>query len=162
ENDVLIGNPDAELKIVTYTDFQCEYCRDFHATLEKARAEYGDRVAVAYRMLPLSFDASAPAAAEAALCAHEQAAFSKYADALFLRQADWINNPNTAWFGSIARSLGLNGRDFLSCLETRAQAERISDAIVSAGEFGVMGAPSSFVGTTLLSGAVDYDTLKAA
>ncbi|MEI9966902.1 MAG: thioredoxin domain-containing protein [Candidatus Moraniibacteriota bacterium] len=160
-DDVVLGSRDAPLKIIVYSDYQCEYCNDFNKVINQVRKEYGDRVAVVYRDLPLSFHTAAPTAAMAALCANEQGAFEKYSDALYTRQREWEASTNTAWFTRLAQTLRLDGKRFVSCLSQNKYADKIQADLQSASEFGLGGAPSTFVGTTLLNGAVDYATLKA-
>jgi len=159
-NDIILGNPDAPVKIVLYTDFECQYCQDFHAHLKEALSEYGDKLSVTYRHLPLSFHKQAPLAALASQCAHAQNKFPVYGDMLFSEQGTWSKTLGTAWFSDAARKLGLNTKEFNACMTEKKFAEKIANDTFSAQEFGITGTPSAFINTTLLSGAVDYDTLK--
>ncbi|MCW1888369.1 MAG: DsbA family protein [Candidatus Moranbacteria bacterium] len=159
-NDITLGNPDAPVKIVVYTDFECQYCHDFHLHLKEVIKEYGDQVSVTYRHLPLSFHKQAPLAALASQCAHAQNKFPEYGDRLFAEQGTWGKTTGTTWFTNEARTLGLHTKDFNTCMTEKKYAEKIANDTFSAQEFGITGAPSTFVNTTLLSGAVDYDTLK--
>jgi protein-disulfide isomerase len=159
-NDITLGNPEAPVQVVVYTDFQCEFCKDFHQSLSKALVEYGDQIAVTYRHLPLSFHTQAPLAALASQCAHAQGAFAAYSDKLFEEQAVWGNSTGSAWFRNQAQVLKLNAKDFNTCMNSKTYAEKIAHDAFSAEEFALSGTPSTFVNTTLLSGAVDYATLK--
>jgi protein-disulfide isomerase len=159
-NDILLGNPDAKVKIVVYSDFECQYCKDFHAELTRALTEYGDQISVTYRHLPLSFHKQAPLAALASQCAYAQNKFPEYSDSLFTNQSTWSETTGTQWFNAEAKKLGLNQRTFAACMNKKTFAEKIANDAFSAQEFGITGTPSAFVNTTLLSGAVDYDTLK--
>ncbi len=159
-NDITLGNPEAPVQVVVYTDFQCEFCKDFHKNLSKALEEYGDQIAVTYRHLPLSFHTQAPLAALASQCAHAQGKFAPYSEKLFEEQDQWGNATGGAWFRTKASTLKLNTKDFNTCMNNKTYAEKIAHDAFSAEEFGIGGTPSTFVNTTLLSGAVDYGTLK--
>lgn len=159
-NDITLGNSDAPVKIVVYTDFECQYCREFHVHLKEIAKEYGDKVSVTYRHLPLSFHKQAPLAALASQCAHAQSKFPEYSESLFAEQGTWGKTTGTTWFTNQARTLGLNSKEFNACMTEKKYAEKIANDTFSAQEFGITGAPSTFINSTLLSGAVDYDTLK--
>nr|MBP6858387.1 thioredoxin domain-containing protein [Candidatus Paceibacterota bacterium] len=53
--DHILGNPDADVVIVEYSDPSCPYCKVFHPTMQKIIGEYGPtgKVAWVYRSFPL-------------------------------------------------------------------------------------------------------------
>ena len=53
--DHILGNPDAPIKIVEYSDTACPYCKTFTPTMEKIMDTYGvdGKVAWVYRHFPL-------------------------------------------------------------------------------------------------------------
>lgn len=85
--DHLRGDRDAELVMVEYSDFQCPFCQNFHATALQALSEYDGRVAWVYRHFPLdNIHPYARPAAEASECVAElggDEAFWKFADEVF-------------------------------------------------------------------------------
>lgn len=56
DKDHLLGNPEAPVKIVEFSDFECPYCQAFHDTMKQVMSEYGinGQVAWVYRHLPLT------------------------------------------------------------------------------------------------------------
>lgn len=84
EDDHLVGNPDAAVVIVEYSDYECPYCKIFHKTLEKIVTESNGNVAWIYRHWPIhqfSFDKLV-----AAECVDElegNDAFWEYSELLF-------------------------------------------------------------------------------
>ncbi|OGI21511.1 MAG: hypothetical protein A2808_00540 [Candidatus Moranbacteria bacterium RIFCSPHIGHO2_01_FULL_55_24] len=158
--DIVLGDQNAPLKVFVYTDFQCEYCKQFHKTLEDARKKHGKDVAFVYRHLPLSFHAQAENAAVAAQCAAEQGKFPEYANQLFARQNEWGNQSGQRWFTNAAWQLRLDGRRFEACLGEEKQQDKLRADALSAENYGISGTPSTFVGDTLLNGAVDAATLE--
>lgn len=94
----ILGNKNAKVTMVEWSDFQCPYCEQFFtATLGQIKKDYIDtgKIKVAFRQYPLPFHANAEKAAEASECAHEQGKFWAYHDILFQNQAAWENLPQT-------------------------------------------------------------------
>ncbi|HAA55458.1 MAG TPA: hypothetical protein DCE42_11925, partial [Myxococcales bacterium] len=77
------GNPNAPIKIVEFSDFQCPFCSRAVGTLKKLQKAYGDKVQIFFMNFPLSFHKDAHLASQAALAAGEQAKFWEYHDKLF-------------------------------------------------------------------------------
>jgi protein-disulfide isomerase len=72
----VLGNPDAPVTIVEFSDFQCPYSRKATATLRELLQKYKDRVRLAFRDFPLTqTHPRAQRAAEAARCATQQGQF---------------------------------------------------------------------------------------
>jgi len=53
--DHILGDPDADILIIEYSDFECEYCQEFQVTMNRIIEEYGknSRVAWVYRHFPI-------------------------------------------------------------------------------------------------------------
>ena len=69
-----IGNKEAPLTLVEFTDIECPFCRTFHVgTYQQIKQQYIDtgRVRFVTRDLPLDFHRNARQAAHAARCAGE-------------------------------------------------------------------------------------------
>ena len=54
-DDHILGNPNAPVKIVEYSDFECPFCKRFHDTMNQIMDEYGKSgdVAWVFRHFPL-------------------------------------------------------------------------------------------------------------
>ncbi|MGZ9163893.1 MAG: DsbA family protein, partial [Anaerolineales bacterium] len=80
-----LGPENAPITIVEFSDFQCPYCRRWHAEVyEPLLAAYPGQIRMVYRHLPLtSIHPEAFPAAEAVMCAGEQDAFWQYHKKLF-------------------------------------------------------------------------------
>ena len=89
EDDHVVGNRDAKVVIIEYSDFECPFCSKAHPTFEKITKEY-DNVAWVYRHFPLtSIHSKAQQAAVASECVAELAgnnAFWSFAETLFENQ----------------------------------------------------------------------------
>lgn len=89
KDDHVLGNPKAKVVIVEYSDTECPFCKQFHETLHRIMAEYGDNgdVAWIYRHFPIpALHPKAPKQAEALECAAEQGGnemFWKFTDKVY-------------------------------------------------------------------------------
>ena len=87
EKDHIIGNPNAEIIIIEYSDFECPFCKTHHATLKKIVEEYDGQVAWVFRHYPiLQLHPNAFEKAVASECVSQikgEDAFWEYTDLLF-------------------------------------------------------------------------------
>ena len=154
DDDPVLGNANAPITIIEFSDYQCPFCRKFWTeTLPSIQKKYIDtgKVKFVYRDLPLtSIHPSAQPAAEAANCVREKGgdeAYFKMHDKIFqegniLDGGDPIKGPvrGTAQFTSVdlkkwAKDLGY---DISSCLDSgkyKTEIEKdISDATAAGGQ----------------------------
>ncbi len=80
----ILGNPNATVTIVEYSDYECPYCKQFHPTLKKIVQESNGDVRWIYRNYPLhqhSFEKLVAAECVAKIKGND--AYWKYGDLLF-------------------------------------------------------------------------------
>ncbi|TSC85526.1 MAG: DSBA oxidoreductase [Parcubacteria group bacterium Gr01-1014_8] len=88
-DDHILGNPDAEVVIVEFSDPECPFCKQFHETMHQIVTEYGSsgKVAWVYRHFPIEqLHPKAQKEAEALECAAEQGGnemFWKFTDKVY-------------------------------------------------------------------------------
>jgi protein-disulfide isomerase len=162
-----IGDPDAPVVIVEYTDFQCPFCtRHFQQTYPQILADYVETGIVRYvfKDFPLTnIHPQAVAAAEAARCAGDQGAYLEMHDLLFSRQDTWNGRTDTTTiFTEFADSLGLDTNTFSACLENHDHEEAVYADLQEGQELGVRGTPAFFINGFLLSGAQPFSTFQQA
>lgn len=84
EGDHIMGNENAPIKIIEYSDYECPYCKMFHPTLEKIVTESNGNVSWVYRHWPIhsgSFEKLVAAECVAKIKGND--AFWKYTDLIF-------------------------------------------------------------------------------
>lgn len=169
ENAFAIGDPDAPVTIVEYTDFQCPYCaRHFSDTLAQIIENYVDTGIVRYvfKDFPLtSIHPQAIAAAEAARCAGEQSpdAFVDMHHKLFETQSVWSGRSDAdTIFTGYAEDLGLDNAAFATCMESDKFHGVIEADLQEGAGFGVRGTPAFFINGAYLSGAQPYAVFEQA
>ena len=87
ETELIIGNKNAEIFIVEYSDLECPYCKRYNDTAsEKLIKKWSDKVGFVFRHFPLKKHPSAFAEAVAVECAFElggEEKFISYKQAIF-------------------------------------------------------------------------------
>ena len=154
--DPSVGDEDAEITIVEFSDFQCPYCQRAVPTLERLKETYGDRLRVVWKDFPLTrIHPQAQKAAEAAHCAGDQQKFWPYHDLLFANQ-ETLDEPALKRF---AQQLSLDPARFATCLESSTYAARVQEGVAEGTRLGVSSTPTMFVNGRLVPGAYPYDAM---
>ena len=172
DNDPIIGNPDAPITIVEFSDFQCPFCARFHTqTLPLILEEYIEqgKVKLVFRDFPIqSIHPNALPAAVAAECANDQNKFREMHDMLFEKQTDW-NKLETvdalSMFSQYASGMQLDEELFDSCLTSGKHISEIKKDLDDGRDYGVSGTPGFFVGNDQigfveLKGAQPFESFK--
>jgi protein-disulfide isomerase len=150
------GDPDAKLAVIEFSDFQCPYCSRALPTLDQIQREYGDKVRIVFKHLPLTMHAKAPAAHAAAEAAHRQGKFWEMHNKIFADQA--AMSPEK--YQQYARELGLDVAKFERDTADASVKRRIDADAAEAQRLGVTGTPAFFVNGRFVSGAVPFDVFK--
>ncbi len=162
----VLGDPNAQIAILAYYDFECLKCASFIAdTLPQLKAEYIDtgKVKMIFKNYPLSTHKTAPIAHNAAMCAADQGKFWPFHDALFVKQSEWSGKNEEearALMKSYSAALGLNKDVFASCIENNKFISYIEKDKEDGKGRGIPGAPTFIIGDDIL-GAHPYEEFKA-
>jgi len=167
--DHIRGDPAAPVTLVEYSDFECPFCKSFHATVKKLVDEPGSRLRWVYRHFPLDeIHSKARKEAVASECAAELGgndAFWKFADRFFELTLSNNRTDIETVLPKVAREIGLDKARFASCLASGRYDRRVEEDLQNAGATGGRGTPWSIIvsksGKTYpLSGAQPYATVK--
>ncbi|HJZ82583.1 MAG TPA: thioredoxin domain-containing protein [Pyrinomonadaceae bacterium] len=141
------GNPNAPVTLEEFGDFQCPTCGTYYVELKKIEGEYGDRLKVIFRELPLAgMHEHALMAAQAAEAAGLQGKFWEMHDKLYENQTTWGTAKDLVpVFVDYARQIGLNPDQFMKDLNGEQVAQRIFQDGKRAHSFGFKGTPSFLV-----------------
>jgi len=146
----VLGDPNAPITIVEFSDFQCPFCQRAHPVVKQLLAQYPTQVKLAYRDFPLSqIHPDAHAAAAAARCAGEQGKFWQFHDRLFETKQP-LNGPT---FTDHAAQLGLDTAQYVECLSSDRFQTLIQQDLEDGNRAGVSGTPAFFVNGVVLTGA---------
>jgi len=172
ENNPFIGNPDAPITIIEFSDFQCPFCARFHIqTLPTIMEEYIEKgdVKLVFRDFPLqSIQPNAVPASVSAECSNEQGKFKEMHDILFEKQNEW-SNLETAYaielFNQYSEQINLEQEQFTSCLSTGKYVKEIQNDLNDGRAYEITGTPGFFIGNqeigfVELKGAQPFESFK--
>lgn len=134
--DHIYGNPDAEVTLVEYADFQCPGCAQVAPVVKQLAEKYKNDLAFVYRNYPLtSSHPNALAAATAAEAAAKQGKFFEMSELLYQNQSSWntaAGNERSDLFESYASSVGVKIDQYRKDLSS----EKIKNKIERDRQFG--------------------------
>ena len=152
-----LGNPNAPVTIVAFTDYQCPSCATIHPALERVVKESGDQVRLVARDFPLSQHLEAFKAAEAAEAAREQGKYWEYVQVLLQNQSSLSVDK----LKDFATQLGLDRGKFDAALSSRKFADLVQTDLEDGMKLGLKGTPSLFINGKRVT-AKSYEELKAS
>ena len=169
DNDPVLGNPDAGVSIIEFSDFQCPFCaRAFDGAITDLKnSDYfkNGEVNLIYKHFPLnSIHPYAQGAAEASVCAQAQGKFWEYHDTLFTNQ-DALDVESLKKYAS---QLGLNTGNFNSCLDGGDSESEVNKELAQATAAGGQGTPFFLIvntetgKSTSISGAYPWSEFEPA
>jgi protein-disulfide isomerase len=148
EDSPSLGDEDAKLTLVEFSDFQCPYCgRHAANTLPSLKDQYVETGKVKYVFFdfPLGNHKLAPKASEAAHCAGEQGKFWEMHDELFANQRALQPEQLPGY----AEKVGVSDMTaFQECLDADKYASHIEARVRDGAQLRVSGTPSFGLGYT--------------
>lgn len=149
ENDRHDGSLTAEILLVEYSDLECPYCKDLHASINQIKLEYGSKVTHVFRHLPIvSLHPNAPMEAEASECVAKQAGnegFFKYIDAVFKGSMSKGTSYSEIDMQNLATSLGFDGAKVKSCMDNDEMLAGVDASVKQARDLAIRGTPTWFL-----------------
>lgn len=136
----LLGNADADIIFLEYSDFECPFCqRQFDNQIEESLMG-SHSLAYSMKQFPLAMHPNAQKSAEGALCVRNLAwddAFFEYRKQVFASK-----NASRANTIAIANTIGINESEFTECLDSdKFASEVIAQMSEWQSVFGVNGTP---------------------
>lgn len=147
------GNPNGDVTVVEYYDFNCGYCKQTERDVARLIAE-DKNVKVVFRELPILSETSNDAALMA-LAAAKQGKYYAFHKTMFA-----TGRPTPSTIQAAANEVGLDmaaARAFIATPEAKSE---IQNNIETAQKMRFTGTPSWVVGNQTQVGAVGYDGLK--
>ncbi len=164
DDDPVLGDADAPVTIVEFSDYECPYCgRFFSDTHSLIKEQYIDtgKVKLVFRDFPLDFHAGAMPAAEAANCVREQLGDEGYFemhDAIFSNQG-MLQDPAKGLVEA-AGKLGVNMEEFNTCFNGDRYKTEILKDMNDGQSYGITGTPSFLINGQLLVGAQPFSAFQ--
>jgi protein-disulfide isomerase len=144
-DDPVLGNTDAVVAIVEFSDYECPFCSRFQQqTFNRIKESYVDTGKAVYisRDFPLEFHSNARSASIAVNCAADQNKYWVFKDSLFANQ----RRLGSELYLELADTHGLDSKRFSGCMKNRKNEKEIDHDISYGKELGVTGTPTFFIG----------------
>ncbi|MCZ6681327.1 MAG: thioredoxin domain-containing protein [Candidatus Poribacteria bacterium] len=161
-----LGNPDAPITLVEYSDYQCPLCAKYHHIIKRLVEELGDDFHLVFRHYPLQQNhANATLAASSAEAAGRQGKFWEMHHLLFVGQEEWSGKERAEakeMFLHYAVSLNLDVDQFQRDLHSQAVLKKITNDSQTGRNSGVTGTPAFFLnGQKVTNKPRTYEAFKA-
>ncbi len=153
-----IGDEDAPVVIVEYSDFTCPFCKRFYDdTYHQIVDNYVQEgiVKFVYKDFPV---VGGQRAAEAGWCAHEQGMFFEYKDRIFQAPNQASDSNLIAWAGEV----GLDQAAFTECFNEGRYQGNVAAERQEAINNGIRGTPGFWINGQIVSGAQPYNVFEQA
>lgn len=167
DDDAVLGDEDAPITIVEFSDYQCPYCRSFfEGAYAELKSKYIDtgKVRLVFRDYPLDFHPDALPAAVAASCVRKitdsDEKYFEMHDKIFSGQS--VKGAGTVEITAeelkgYAVDLGADSGKYDKCIVDENIAEEVAADLKEGRELGISGTPAFIVGTTVLEGAYPFE-----
>ena len=152
-NGIVLGNPDGDVTVVEFFDYNCPYCRRAMPQVE-ALIEADPNVRLVYREWPILGEGSV-FAARAALAAREQGKYKEFHEAMMGMQG----RAEEASVLRIAREVGLDVDQLRQDMQAPEVDEHIQTSMELTKALGFNGTPSFVIGDELVPGFVETSVL---
>jgi len=160
-----MGDPNAPVKIIVYSDFQCIYCMQYWDETETIIIEFYVQTGKAYYEYRSFGDFLGPesaAAAEGAYCAGAQDKFWEYHDILFI---NWTGEGSGDFspdrLEQYAKEIDLDVKDFSTCLADGTYKSWVEQDVINAQADGIRATPSFLINGKLVEGAQPFSVFQS-
>jgi protein-disulfide isomerase len=183
-SDHILGDPNAPIKIVEYSDPSCPYCKMFQTTMLEVMQNYGasGQVAWVYRDFPLdkpdqngnvlhpnagvqanAFECAASVGGNAGFWAYEKDWFATFPS----DGADETADVDGQQIAQTAKDVNLDTPAFNDCVSANTFAGAINNEYAAGLALGIQGTPTSYIVSSTgqpipVEGAQSYATLSSA
>ncbi len=163
EGDWVKGNPDSEIVIIEYSDFQCPACGYYYQIAKDIVSEFGSHIKFVYRHFPLTqIHDNAMLASQAAEAAGVQGKFFEMHDLLFENQSTWSNlsaDEAQEIFVEYAQQLELDSEKFIAALNNDDIIDKIEDSYSDGIKAGINSTPTFILNGKQISPS-DFDDFR--
>lgn len=127
--EMMIGNPDAEVTVIEYASFTCPHCGSFHKNAFKdLKSDYIDTGKINFVYREVYFDRFGLWAGMLARCGGSDRYFG-FVDALYAQQSEWTGGGDPGTIADnlrrLGRTAGLSDEQVNACLQDRDMAEAL-------------------------------------
>ena len=152
---VVLGNPDGDVTLVEFFDYNCGYCRNALPDLATLLAE-DPNLRVVLKEFPILSNESIDAARVAVLVGESDVDYWTFHEALFTSRGQVDKNVAL----SAATDLGLSAVSLELDMNSEAVAKKIQTSYEIAKALNITGTPTYIIGDEVIPGAIGIEELK--
>jgi protein-disulfide isomerase len=151
-DDPVGGNPDGDVTVVEFFDYQCAYCRRVMPSLQ-AQLREDKKLKIVFKDFPILGEDSVTAA-RAALAARKQGLYAPFHFALMA-----ASDLSLDGIMAVARSVGIDTERLAADMNAPDVNAQIQANYKLASKLGIEGTPAFVIGDELIPGALDKTRL---
>lgn len=155
-----MGDPNAPVKIIEYSDFQCPYCAQFVTKTEQQLIDAyiaTGKVYFEYHSFGEFIGPESARSAEAAYCAGDQEKFWEMHDIIFANHTgENVGDFTDKRLIAFANKIGLDAAKFSDCFTSGKYAAQVNQDGVDGAQAGVKATPSFVINGKLFEGAQPF------
>ncbi|MBQ9453774.1 MAG: thioredoxin domain-containing protein [Desulfovibrio sp.] len=159
----VLGNENAKVRIVAFTDFTCHYCQQASNTVAAILEEYGKDVNMVFKSMPL--DEKGPGALAAtyflAVAQQNEKKAWEFYKKLFANR-DTLIADGEKYLKKTAEGLGIDMKRLSRDIHNKKITELITEDLKDAQDLGIEGTPYFLVNRLVIRGALPLDLFKGA
>lgn len=150
------GNPNGDITVVEFFDYNCGYCRKAFEDLNKLIEQDGN-LRVVFQELPI-LSPSSKTMAEVALAANMQGKYFEMHQALM----DYRGSQTADAYYKLAGDLGIDVEKLKTDAKSAEVQEQLKKTMEIASAVGIRGTPGFIIGDEIYPGYIGMDGLKNA
>ena len=158
---VIFGNKSAPITIVEYSDFQCPYCSGGYQTMQQIKKDYGEKIRIVFKHLPLDFHPLAMPGARyfEAIALQDHAKAEKFHNLVFENQSE-MQSKGESIFKELTKKVGADLKKVEAALKNHKIDQRITADVAEAKKFSFSGTPGYLINGVSLKGAYPASAFK--
>lgn len=154
ENSPVLGNPNGDVTIIEFFDYNCHYCKDVYALLVKLTDE-DKNLKVIFKDFPI-LGPTSQTAAKWALAAHRQKKYFEFHKAMMDHRGPLKNED----IEKAATSIGLDMTSARSYVDGTAVMMQLERNKALAAQMSINGTPYFVINDETFSGVPEHDEMK--
>jgi len=161
-NDWTKGNPDSNVILIEYLDFECEACGAYYPLVKRLLEEYDDKVLFISRYFPLSGHKNGMTSALAVEAAGKQGKYWEMYNLLFEQQKNWGEKKSSdpTIFEQYAKQLNLDIEQLKKDVNSKEVKNRVIKDKNSGNRLGVSSTPTFFFNGKKIQNPRGYEAFK--
>lgn len=159
----ILGNPNAKVKIIAFSDFTCHFCEQASHNIETLRKEYGNDVSFVFKHYPL--DEKGPGGLASAwfvaISQQNPAKAWEFYHTMYANR-DKLLAEGEPFIRKTVQNLGLDVKKLARDAQNKKTREILSQDQEDGQKLGVEGTPYFLVNDLVVRGAVPLELFRAA